>query len=130
MKHDMSQENERHEFEALPDGWRNFTILDCKESESKAGNEMYILVLEDKETGQQGDVYAIATQGKRWFLKQILIACTNKAGEDGVYDWEIEDIIGKEISGKVENSQEEWVDREGETKTALKPKVVQVKPIK
>lgn len=128
--HDMSGESERHEFEKLPDGWREFTISDGKESTSKSGNDMFIFVFEDKETRQQGDVYAIATQGKRWFLKQILGACEIEASADGVYDWDIEDVIGKEVQGKIENTTEEWIDREGEKQSALKPKVVQVKAIK
>lgn len=130
FSHDMSDESERHEFEKLPDGWREFTILDCNESTSKSGNEMFIFVFEDKETGQKGDVYAISTQGKRWFLKQILGACEVEASADGVYDWDIEDVIGKEVQGLIKNATEEWIDREGEKQSALKPKVVQVKAIK
>lgn len=126
---DMSGESERHEFDNLPDGWRTFEISDCKEGTSKAGNEQFIFVFTDKETGQQGDVYAIATQGKRWFLKQVLTACGVKAGQDGVYDWDIEDVLGKEVSGKVVNVDDEWIDREGETQTATKPKINQVKAI-
>lgn len=129
-KMDMSGESERHAFEELPDGWREFTIDDCKPATSKAGNEQFIFLFTDKETGQQGDVYAIATQSKRWFLKSILGACEIEASADGVYDWDIEDVIGKEVQGKVENQEDTFIDREGETKTVSRPKIVQVKTIK
>ena len=123
---DMSGESERHELE-LPNGWREFVISDCREEQSKAGNDMFIFTLTDKETGQMGDLYAIATEGKRWFLKAILKACTVKAAADGVYDWEIEDVLDKVVMGKVVNEEETFINREGDSVTKNKSKVVEIK---
>lgn len=126
MRMDMSKESERHEFE-LPEGWREFVISDCREDMSKAGNVMFVFTLIDKETEQAGDVFAIATEGKRWFLKQILTACGVAAGADGVYEWEIEDTLNKTIMGKVVNVPETFINRKGEEITTTKSKITEVK---
>jgi len=127
-KMDMSNESERHELE-LPDGWRQFTIIECREEQSKAGNDMFIFAFQDSETKQIGDVYAIATEGKRWFLKSILKACGVKASADGVYDWNIEEVLEKEVMGKVVNSEDTFINREGDKVTKMKSKVTEIKAV-
>ena len=128
-RHDMSQENERHEFENLPNGWREFIIKDCKESVSKKGNEQFVFLFEDEETSEQGDIYAIAVPKRRWFLKQILFACNIVASEDGIYDWGIPDVLEKRVMGLVVSVQEEWIDRNGDTQTKVRPRINQVKAV-
>ena len=126
MRHDMSKEKMRSEFE-LPEGWREFVISDCKEDMSKAGNVMFVFTLIDKETEQSGDIYAIATPQKRWFLKQMLTACGIAAGADGVYDWEIVDTLNKPIMGKIVNAPETFINRNGEEITKTKSRVTEIR---
>lgn len=124
---DMSKESEKKK--VLPEGLRNFTITACEEQTSKAGNQMFMFTMTDEETRQEDEVYAIATPGKRWFLKQILAACGVPASEDGVYDWDIKDVIGKEVQGLVMHQKEKWVNREGEEVESVKSKIVEVQAV-
>ena len=124
-KHDMK--SEKPPKQVLPEGWRNFKIADVQETVSKAGNEMFIVSLADEETGGNIEVYCVATPGKRWMLKSLLTAAGVKAGEDGVYDWEIDQVIDKVVSGKVKNEDEEWIDREGEKRVTTKSKIEEFK---
>ena len=112
----------------LPEGWREFEIIDCQEETSKAGNEMFLFTVQDVETQKiPDDIYAIATQGKRWFLKQVLSACGIGAAKDGVYKWDTTDVIGSSIMGEVKHFDNEFINREGETIKNKKMKIVQVK---
>ncbi len=70
-------------------------------------------------------VYAISTEGKRWFLKQLLNSCGCEAGQDGIYDFDTDEIIGHTVSGRIENSQEKWTDKTGKERTTPKSKVVE-----
>ena len=123
-KMDMSQEKEKKPL--LPEGWREFEIVACVEETSKAGNDMFKFKISDVLTNQEEEVYAIATQGKRWFLKQVLTACQVAAGEDGVYEWDIPDVIGQTIFGKVEHIEETWINRENKEIKTTKMKVTQI----
>ena len=120
---DMSRESNKV---LLPEGWRKFKILKCEESVSKKGNEMFIFDLQDALTKKVEQVYAIATQGKRWFLKSLLAACDVPASQDGVYDWDIEDVLNEDIMGKVEHIEEDWINREGKTVTSTKGKITEI----
>ena len=123
-QHDMSGESKKNA--PLPEGWRRFKITACVEKTSKQGNEMFVFNFTDLETKQVEEVYAIATQGKRWFLKMILAACNIPASEDGVYDWDIIDILDQEVLGLVKHEQEEWINRDGKTVTSTKGKIIEV----
>ena len=90
---------------------------------------MFIVSLSDKETKAAIDVYCIATEGKRWMLKSLLTALGVAAGQDGVYDWDADEVIGKVVLGKVKNEDEEWIDREGEKRTTQKSKIVEFKAV-
>jgi len=124
---DMSQEREKEQL--LPEGWRCFTIIKCEEQISKSGNEMFKITITDCETFQEIDIYAIAVPKKRWFLKSLLSACQIKAGENEVYEWDTEEIIGKIISGRVEHKEETWVNRDNQEMKSIKHKVVEVKEV-
>jgi hypothetical protein len=127
-EHDMSKEREMGVL--LPEGWRELEIIDCREDVSKGGNEMFVFTVRDVETNQiPDDLYSIATQGKRWFLKNILTACGIEAGKDGVYKWDTSDVIGVNIMGKVEHIPNEYINREGDTVKNMKGKISQVKAI-
>ena len=109
-KHDMSNESKRKIL--LPEGFRKFEIRDCKEKISSKGNDMFIFTLKDIKTGQEDIVYATAVKGKRWFLKQILTACDVAAGQDGIYEWDIPDVLGKTIAGNIYHDDEEYINRD------------------
>ena len=121
--HDMSRESNRG---LLPEGWRKFKIVKCEKAVSKAGNEMFIFNLQDAITKKVEQVYAIATQGKRWFLKSLLAACDIPASQDGIYEWDVEDVLDQDIMGKVEHIDERWINREGEKITSTKGKITEI----
>ena len=85
---------------------------------------MFVIGMKDKETGYVDSIYAVATEGKRWVLKNILSSCGVKAGADGVYDWSSSDIIGKEVVGEVEHEDNTWINREGNEITSKQHKIV------
>jgi hypothetical protein len=114
-QHNMSDEKAPSKKKLLPEGIRGFEVVSCEPSISKSGNDMFIVELKDIETQYIDKVYLVATQGKRWALKQLLTACGVTAGKDGVYDWSTSDIIGKEINGEVEHEDNEYINREGVT---------------
>jgi len=121
---DMSKESERMNLFIDP-GWYDFEIVKVIEQTSKSGNNMFkvtVALMNDPTMGT--DVYLVAEQGKRWFLKQLLKACDCPANEDGVYEWDEEDIIGRTVSGKIENSIEEWIDRAGNPQATERSKIV------
>ena len=130
MRYKHNMKNEKPPRQVLPEGWREFTVSSIQESTSKAGNEMFIVSLLDKETEAVIDVYCIATEGKRWMLKSLLTAMGVAAGQDGVYDWDVDEVIGKAVSGKVKNEDEEWIDREGEKRVTAKSRIEEFKTAK
>lgn len=131
-RYQMDMKNEDKMIFDLPDGWHDFEIVKIEETTSKQGNQMFIAKLVSAENyGIGTDVYLIAEKGKRWFLKQLLTACSCLAGEDGVYEWSEEEIEGKTIQGRVEHQQEDdWIDRYGKTqKGKLKARIVEFKKL-
>lgn len=123
---DMSQEQEGNSQEVFEEGWYDFEIVSMEEMTSKQGNPMFKISLVLANNPTKGIiVYAISTQGKRWFLKQLLNACACEAGQDGVYDFDTEDIVGQTVCGRIENNQENWTDRTGKERTSTKSKVVE-----
>lgn len=110
---DMNSEKAPSTKKLLPEGTREFQIVSCEEKISKSGNKMFVVGLLDKETKYITDVYLVAEQGKRWALKQLLTACGCEAGQDGVYNWDIKDIIDRWISADVEHEDNEFINREG-----------------
>ena len=127
--HDMSKETVPKRKKLLPEGWRQFTILDCKETTSKAGNEMFVFTIRDTETGYEEDIYAVATPKKRWFLKTILSAVGCEGGEDGVYNWDIPQVINKEFQGLVEHERNDYINRDGETVKGVQHRITEVKSV-
>ena len=111
----------------LPKGWRKFKIESGDEQTSKKGNPMFKFVFIDLETESAHEVYAVSTQGKRWFLKQILTACDVEAGQDGVYEWDLLDVIGMVVLGRVEHEPNEWIDRQGKKRIEMQGKIAEVK---
>ena len=122
---DMSRE--RPPRPILPEGWRKFVIINVEETQSQAGNDMFIVSCQDKETEGILSVYCVATQGKRWLLKSLLTAAGIEGGKDGIYEWNTSDLMEIEVMGKVKTEDEEWINREGETVTTPKSKIVDFK---
>ena len=120
----MDDEKEPKIRQLLPEGIRQMTISECEESESKAGNQMFIIGFKDDETGYITDVYAVAEKGKRWFLKQVLAA-----GGANCESWDIPDILEKRVSCKVMHEDNEWINREGDTVKTKQHKIVGVEAI-
>ena len=74
MRYKHNMKNEKPPRQVLPEGWRELKVVDIQETVSKAGNEMFIVSLSDKETEAVIDIYCIATERKRWMLKSLLTA--------------------------------------------------------
>lgn len=126
---DMSKEQTPKIKRLLPEGWRRFKIISGKEQQSKKGNNMIVLEVEDFNTGYREDWYCVSVQGKRWFLKQVLMACGLPAGQDGVYEWNLHDIYDKEVAGLVVHEPNEYINREGETIKTTQHRVQEVKKV-
>lgn len=123
-QHNMNGEKEPNK--VLDPGWYDWEIVKVDPQRSKQGNNMFVISIalaQDPGTGQ--DVYCVAEEGKRWFLKQLLKACEVPTLEDGSFNWSEEDLIGKNIQGRVENNQETWTDRENKERITTKSKVVE-----
>lgn len=121
---DMSRENQNV---VLPAGWRDFKIASCQEETSKAGNQMFRFGFLDIATDQETEQLVTAIQGKRWFLKQILNACNVEAGKDFIYNWDISDVLGKFIKGKVEQYDDTFTNRDNAEVTVTKSRIIQIK---
>ncbi len=123
MGYKMDMNGESKKKKLLPAGERKFKITACREEVSKAGNEMFVFTFVDILTSQDEEVYAVSTKGKRWFLKSILAACGVEAAEDGVYDWDIPDVIDKTVAAIVNHYPDEYINRKGETVKGVKHKI-------
>ena len=128
-KHDMSDEPKPNIKKLLKEGWRKFTILGGVEKVSRERNEMFVLDVQDDETGYNEDWYCVSVKGKRWFLKSILRACNVEAGQDGIYEWSLDDIIGKSIAGLVEHEPNEYINRKGNTVKTTQHKIQEIKKV-
>lgn len=126
-KDDMS--NERPPRPVLSEGWKEFIVTDAVETVSKAGNDMIIVFCQEKETEGVLETYCITTPKKRWLLKGLLSATDMKKDENGAYEWEASDLIGKIVLGKIKNEDEEWIDREGEKRITKKSSIMEFKAV-
>jgi len=114
---DMSKEKRPNIKKLLDEGWNLMTIESCEPSVSKAGNAMMIIELNFKPMDYIEKIYLVAEEGKRWQLKKLLTACDIEAGKDGVYEWNTEDIVGKEIRVLNEPEDSTWINRSGDKVT-------------
>jgi hypothetical protein len=130
MQYDMREEKKPSKRRLLDEGWRNFKIMECSaEMKSKAGNNKYVIRIQDKETGYEEDLHILSEPKKRWFLKELLDACGIEC-VDGVYSFEpslAKHIVGKEIAGLVEHEDNTWVNRDGVDVTTKQHRIVEVK---
>jgi hypothetical protein len=125
-KMDMSEETEVRGNEVFSEGWYDWEIVNMEEQTSKQGNQMFKISVALADNPNKGLViYAVAEPKKRWFLKNLLNAVGCEGGQDGIYDWDIEDVIGYTVSGRIENSIELWKDRNGKERKSTKSKIVE-----
>ena len=110
----------------LPEGWRRFTITYGESTVSKAGNNMFKITLEDKETGYPTTIYVVRTPGKRWTLKQILDATETDKQEDDDYDY-VPELLEKDLLGKVIHEDNNWINRNGDEIKDKQHKIVDFK---
>ena len=111
----------------LNQGWRIFQIKQGKEATSKSGNPMFIFTIQDNETDYIEDIYCVSTPGKRWILKCILSSCGIERNTDGNYNWDIPDVLNKDILGLVEHEPNEYINREGVEVKTIQHKIVDFK---
>lgn len=123
FKDDMSEEKKPSKL--LPAGDRRVRIAAMVQRVSKAGNNMFVATLFDEETKNEMDVFLVAEKGKRWFLKMLLSAVGIEADENGVFEWDTDDVVGKEVIAKVEHYTEPWINREGNEVQVNKAKVTE-----
>lgn len=122
-KHDMKEE--KRPPSNLPEGKRLVRINELLPDVSKQGNSMYVASIEDVKLGKSMQVWLVAEPKKRWLLKSLLTAVDLKAGEDGVYDWSVTDVIGKLVFAVIEHETQPWVNREGKEIMQTKAKVTE-----
>jgi hypothetical protein len=128
---DMREEKKPVRRRLLDKGWRNFNIIGCsEETKSKAGNNKYIITIQDIDTQYEEEIHVVSEPKKRWFLKSILDACGLEC-KDGIYNFEpplSKNLVGKQIQGLVEWEDNTWINRDGETVTTKQHKIVEVRP--
>jgi len=123
---DMSGEIEKT---LIPEGWYEFTIVEMTEETSKKGNAMFKVVCELVDGGGAIDVYCVAEKGKRWKLKQLLKACGILPDADANFNWDIPDIKDSKIHGRVAHESDDWIDRDGKTRTSVKSVIAEFRSI-
>jgi len=128
MSYEMNMKNERKPSKLIPAGEREFKVIVMEEKKSKAGNMMFVTTIEDNETKGTMDVYLIAEEGKRWMLKNLLSCVNVSAAKDGVYKFDIKDVVGQRVRAIIEHVEEEWINREGQTIKSPKAKLLEFIP--
>lgn len=98
----------------LSDGWHNFMVVAMELTTSKSGNEMFKVTIEQPETGAVEDVYCITAKGKRWALKQLLSAVGIEGDVNGVYHFDIPDVVGKSVEAKNVQEDNVYINRDGD----------------
>ena len=114
-RHEMKDEQKPRAKDAVfTPGKYTFEVVSVAEAKSKLGNDMFIIELAEEITLGRLTCYAVSTPGKRWMLKHFLAACKVSAAADGVYDWSIEEVIGRKVGVNVLNEWNEFINRNGE----------------
>jgi len=109
----------------LPEGHRQVRVTEMIAGTSKRRNKQFVTTIEDTKTHKSMQVWLVSEPKKRWMLKSLLTAVGVPAGADGVYDWSVADVIGKQVTAVIEHVKEPWVNREGKTVDSIKAKVTE-----
>ena len=129
----VSMEGESDGFKLWEEGDHLTKILNVRlidKETSKSGNPYFLWTLENKD-GDKIDVRTTLLKGKRWLLKQILLACGIEAKSDDPekkYDFDEEMVIGKDVIISIVNRESTFTDRFGKEITRTKSEVTRVKP--
>lgn len=108
----------------LPEGWNVHVVSGIEQATSKtSGNPMFILTIEEPNSGSVDTVYMTDVKGKRWLLKQFLTACGVKENADGKVEWCEEDVIGCSVEAKNVPEPNEYVNKAGETIKEMRNKI-------
>lgn len=129
----VSMADEQDKPPLLAEGWQEFTITEVKlvsKEESKSGNAYFLWQLHCDD----GTIPMRTTliKGKRWLLKQTLLACGIEASDSDPakkYAFGPEDVEGKTILGNVANkTSKPFQGKDGDMITPdLKSEIVAVK---
>ena len=122
-KHDMK--DEKRPAQLLPEGARLVRVTEMIFGKSKKDLDMFTTTIEDVKTHKSMVCWLVAEPKKRWMLKSLLTACEIPAGQDGVYDWDVKDVIGKSVIAMIEHKEEPWINREGEEVKTMKANVTE-----
>lgn len=125
----MSNEKAPKRKMLLPEGKRIFTIKAVARNVSKQQNEMFEFTVVDDETKYEEVWYAVAVEGKRFFLKQILSACGVVADKAGVFKWNDKSVVGKKVLAELVHEPNDYVNRRGETIKGLQHRVIDVQNV-
>lgn len=109
----------------LPEGHRQVRVTEMIFGFSKKGNKQFITTIEDIKTRKSMQIWLVAEPKKRWMLKSLLNAIGIAGGQDGVYDWSANDVIGHTVTAAIEHVQEPWINTQGETVNQTKAKVTE-----
>lgn len=126
---DMSKEKEPTGSVLFDEGWHEWEIVNIEGKTSKSGNEMFVIKLAEGKTMGVINVYAVAVEEKRWLLKQFLGACGIAPSEEGYYDWDSDNLIGRMVQGFVENEPNDYIDREGVERKSTRSQIRKFKPL-
>jgi hypothetical protein len=110
----------------LPEGKRTFTFRKVRYETSKKGNPMFVFGIKDDDTGYEESIYAVDVEGKRGTLKMVLAACGVKEDENGIFNWDNPDVIGKQVIGDVIHEPNDWTDRQGKLHQDKQHKIVDI----
>ena len=98
----------------IPEGWNIHMITDIVGQVSKSsGNPMYVMTIEEPNSGSVDVVYMVDVKGKRFMLKQLLAACGVQENKDGVVEWSEEDVVGKSIECRNVPEDNEFTRKDG-----------------
>ncbi len=144
---DFSNDNDKKNW--FPDeGWVDVEIIAMKEGTSKAGFSKYTVDLASASNPADCLTQDLTNiKGKRWLLRQLIEGCgieprieiieehedeygaIVKKKEKKIYDWEVENLIGKTVQALVAHEQgEDWIDTKNNLqKGKLKARFIQFK---
>jgi hypothetical protein len=121
---DMKGEGERV---LLDNGWHLFYVSSMVPETSKQGNEMFVVTLEQPETGAVEPVYMITTRKKRWLLKSFLSACGVVPDGNGIFKFDPVQCVGMSVMGRNSQEPNEYTNRDGEPVKEMRNKIVEFK---
>lgn len=136
MRDDMTDDVGRNTW-LPPEGWVDVEVVKMIEGISKQNNPKYTVDFASAVNpgeGLQQDLTNIP--GKRWLVRSLIEACgivpetvfdEETGKERKIYNWEISDIEGKTVSGKIIHEPNDWRDRNNIEHHDKKAKFVQFK---